>query len=60
VSSKKFKLQEHGGSIVITIPRDVVRQFRLEKGKALDVACHGDKLIIDLPSVRVAVREVAA
>jgi antitoxin component of MazEF toxin-antitoxin module len=47
--SKKFRLQEHGGSIVITIPREVVKRFQLEKGKALDVSRQGSQLIIDLP-----------
>jgi hypothetical protein len=48
--SRRLKLHEHGGSILITIPADVVRKFRLVKGNQLDMTYKDAKLIIDLPN----------
>jgi hypothetical protein len=48
--SKDLKLHHHGGSIMVVIPADIVRHFRLVKGRCLNMAYdHQDeKLVIDL------------
>ena len=50
--SKSLKLHHHGGSIMITIPADVVKEFQLPKGSKLAMSYdHEDrKLVIDLDS----------
>jgi antitoxin component of MazEF toxin-antitoxin module len=48
--SKSLKLHHHGGSIMITIPADVVREFQLSKGSKLEMSYEDRKLVIDLDS----------
>jgi antitoxin component of MazEF toxin-antitoxin module len=50
--SRTLKLHHHGGSIMITIPADVVREFQLSKGRRLEMSYDYEdrKLVIDLDS----------
>jgi antitoxin component of MazEF toxin-antitoxin module len=41
-------LHQHGGSIMVIIPADVVRHFQLEKGKRLKMSYEHERLVIDL------------
>jgi antitoxin component of MazEF toxin-antitoxin module len=50
--SKQLSLHQHGGSIMITIPADVVREFQLAKGSKLEMSYHDRKLIIDLDNIQ--------
>jgi antitoxin component of MazEF toxin-antitoxin module len=50
--SKNLSLHQHGGSIMITIPADVVHEFHLAKGNRLQMSYEDRKLVIDLDSTQ--------
>jgi antitoxin component of MazEF toxin-antitoxin module len=49
----KRKLVQAGGSLAVTLPRDVVRELELEKGMTVDVSVHPQTgAVIVRPGVR--------
>ena len=49
----KRKLVQAGGSLAVTLPREVVRAFELEKGMTVDVSVHPQTgAVIVRPGVR--------
>jgi antitoxin component of MazEF toxin-antitoxin module len=49
----KRKLVQAGGSLAVTIPNEVVEEFRLEKGMTVDVSVHPQTgAVIVRPGVR--------
>jgi hypothetical protein len=45
---KKRKLWYQSGNLIMSIPREVIRHFKLEPGDEVDTYCFDNKLIIDL------------
>lgn len=49
----KRKLVQAGGSLAVTLPREVVQEFELEKGMTVDVSVHPQTgAVIVRPGVR--------
>jgi len=49
----KRKLVQAGGSLAVTLPADVVQEFKLEKGMTVDVSVHPQTgAVIIRPGVR--------
>jgi antitoxin component of MazEF toxin-antitoxin module len=48
--TKRVKLRDNGGNLVLTIPRDLVRHFGLAAGTAYDIFCDNRQLTVDLTS----------
>jgi len=49
----KRKLVQAGGSLAVTLPAEVVQEFKLEKGMAVDVSVHPQAgAVIIRPGVR--------
>lgn len=49
----KRKLVQAGGSLAVTLPAEVVKEFKLEKGMAVDVTVHPKNGVVTIrPGVR--------
>lgn len=47
---KKRKMWMNGGNLVIAIPRELARHFKLVAGNEIDTYYYDNKLIVDLTS----------
>jgi antitoxin component of MazEF toxin-antitoxin module len=50
--SRRLKLRENGGNLVLTIPRDIRRYLGIEVGSDVDIHYDSQKLIVDLTSFK--------
>jgi hypothetical protein len=49
--TRKMKLNNYGGNVRLTIPRELARHFNIGDGDQLILTCENGKLVVDLTNV---------